>query len=76
MKLKSMIGPISAIFPNCILQVDFQTKNRIADFNTKARNVNKTNREKSISLSYAIHNSIRKWQINAAIIVLGVVISF
>jgi hypothetical protein len=39
MKLKSMIGPISAIFPNCILQVDFQTKNRIADFNTKARHI-------------------------------------
>jgi len=40
-----------------------------------ARNVNKMNREKSIGLSCAIHNSFRKWHVNAAIIVFGVVIS-
>jgi hypothetical protein len=36
MKLESMIGHISAISPNCILQVDIQTKNKPASFNTKA----------------------------------------
>ena len=39
MKLEYMIGHISASFPNCMLQVDIQTKDKLADFNTKARYV-------------------------------------